>query len=70
VIPEGIHRGSRAQCLGKEELAVRGGVSWSGLMGCRGVCVWWGVAVMKFMPQLCDLALFEPMGDAALKQVA
>jgi len=25
---------------------------------------------MKFMPQLCDLALFEPMGDAALKQVA
>lgn len=24
---------------------------------------------MKLMPQLCDLALFEPMGDAALKQV-
>ena len=27
------------------------------------------LAVMKLMPQLCDLALFEPMGDAALKQV-
>ena len=24
---------------------------------------------MKLMPQLCDLALFEPVGDPALKQV-
>ena len=28
-----------------------------------------GMAVMNFMPQLCDLALFEPMGDHSLKQV-
>jgi len=26
------------------------------------------VAVMKLMPQLCDLALFEPLGDRSLKQ--
>jgi hypothetical protein len=28
-----------------------------------------GIAVMLLMPQLCDLALSEPMGDTCLKQV-